>query len=161
MADCSAIRLRDYCAVPSGAAGAGVGEAPSAASGNGEMDGDAEKSGVTEGLAKVSEVAGTEAAGTRLAKRPGADGPWKRAPGARSGSVTPRGRRGTRRAPGDKAVAGFADLSLILGRIGACGTLGSDALPGAAFLPSSAFLRPLNSARRRFKLLFFGLVLCG
>ena len=44
------------------------------------MDGDAEKSGVTEGLAKVSEVAGTEAAGTGLAKRPGADGPWKRAP---------------------------------------------------------------------------------
>jgi hypothetical protein len=127
--------------------------APSDASGNGEMDGDAEKSGVTEGLAKVSEVAGTEAAGAGLAKRPGADGlqmgPGNVPPGARSGSVTRGGRRGTRKAPGDKAVAGFADLSLIVGRIGACGTPGADALPGPLSSPSSAFLRPLNSARRR------------
>jgi hypothetical protein len=53
------------------------------------MDGDAERSGVTEGLAKVSEVA--EAAGTGLAKRPGADG--------RAGNVPHGGRRGARRAP--------------------------------------------------------------
>jgi hypothetical protein len=76
------IRLRDYCPVSSGAAGVGIGEALSA-SGNGEMDGDAEESGVTEGHAKVSEVAGTEAAGTGLAKRPGADG--------RAGNVLPGG----------------------------------------------------------------------
>src|SRR4029453_2370833 len=93
----------NYCAVPSGAPCVGVGEAPSTASGNGEMDGDAERSGVTEGLAKVSEVAGTEAAGTGLAKRPGADGRAGNVlPGARSGSVTLGGRRGTRRGPGDK-----------------------------------------------------------
>jgi hypothetical protein len=55
------------------------------------MDGDAERSGVTEGLAKVSEVAGTEAAGTGLAKRPGADG--------RAGNVPPGGKARDSEAP--------------------------------------------------------------
>jgi len=141
--------MRGYCAVPSGVAGVGVGEALSAASGNGDKDGDAEPSGITEGVIEVSEVAGTDAAGIGVAKRlPGNGRPGSVPPGARSGSVTPGGRRGTRVAPGDKAVAGFPDLSLIEGRrIGVCGP------PGASFvapcLSSSAFLRALNSARRR------------
>jgi hypothetical protein len=126
------------------------------------MDGDAEKSGVTEGLAKVSEVAGTEAAGTGLAKRPGADGRPRNVPtGARSGRVPPGGRRGTRRVPGDKAVAGFADLSLIVGRSGACGTPGADALPGVAFLHQQRVLTAVKFGAAAFNLLFFGLMLCG
>jgi hypothetical protein len=92
------------------------------------MDGDAERSGVTEGLAKVSEVAGTEAAGSALAKRPGADG--------RAGNVPPGGRRGTRRPP-VKAVAGFADLSLIVERIGACGTPGARCSLGPLASPAA------------------------
>ena len=61
-ADCSATRLRGYCAVPS-APDVGVGEALSPVSGNGEKEGDSEPAGVTEGAAKVSAVAGTDAAG--------------------------------------------------------------------------------------------------
>jgi hypothetical protein len=60
--NCSATRLPAYCPVPS-APGVGVGEALSAVSGNGEKEGDSEPAGVTEGAAKVSEVAGTDAAG--------------------------------------------------------------------------------------------------
>jgi hypothetical protein len=113
------------------------------------MDGDAERSGVTEGLAKVSEVAGTEAAGSALAKRPGADG--------RAGNVPPGGRRGTRRPP-VKAVAGFADLSLIVERIGACGTPGADA-PWGRPPPQQRVLTGVGFGAGAFKLLFFGLML--
>ena len=150
--DCFATRLRGYCAVPSDASGVGVGEALSAVSDNGEKDGDAELADVTEEVAAVSEVAGTDSTGIGVGRRlPGSGRPGSVPPGARSGSVTPGGRRGVRMVPpGDKAVAGFPDFSLIEGRrIGACGIPGASWLPVAPFLSNTAFLRALNSARRR------------
>ncbi len=98
--DCFATRLRGYCAVPSDASGVGVGEALSAVSDNGEKDGDAELADVTEEVAAVSEVAGTDATGIGVGRRlPGSGRPGSVPPGARSGSVTPGGRRGVRMVP--------------------------------------------------------------
>ena len=77
-----------------------MGEALSAVSDNGEKDGDAELADVTEEVAAVSEVAGTDATGIGVGRRlPGSGRPGSVPPGARSGSVTPGGRRGVRMVP--------------------------------------------------------------
>jgi hypothetical protein len=115
-----------------------VGEAPSAASGNGETGGDSEPAGVTGGIAKLFEVAGTDPSGIGVAIR---ENSGSVAP-ERSGSVTPGGSCGFRMVPGDKAVAGFE------GRIGARGTPGASLLLVAASLSNAALLRELNWARR-------------
>lgn len=60
--------LRRHCAGPSGDAGVGFGDAPSGVSVSGETAGDAESAGVTDGIAEVSEEAGTDAAGSGVAK---------------------------------------------------------------------------------------------
>ena len=137
--ECPPTRLRRYCAVPSGDSGVGVGEALSAASGDGETAGDAASAGVTEGVAEVSEGTGTDASGSGLAKRLRADG-RSRSPGIGCGVRTGRGA---------KPVAGFADLSPIEGRLGTRETPGTWVLPAAFLFSSSAFLRAVNSARRR------------
>jgi hypothetical protein len=116
-----------------------VGEAVSADSGNGETDGDSERSGVIGEVAKVFEVAAPDSAGIGVAFRENSGS----VPPERSGSVTPGGRRGVRTPPGDEAIAGF-----LKGRVGGR-IAGACVFVVAPFFSSNAFLRALNSARRR------------
>ena len=101
-------------------------KALSAPSGNGETDGDSERWGFTGEVGKVFEVAGADSAGIGGALRENSGS----VPPERSGSVTPRGRRGVRKPPGDEVIAGF-----LKGRVGGAGRI-----PGRLRVRCGSFL---------------------